>query len=325
MRHLSLGGGPPGLRPRAPRAPPLAPVQPHPAAPALAAPLRCEHRKRITGIGGSLMDRTDLFGRAGGAAAGGRAGRDRRRRDGRRLRAPGLPRGRGVLEGLPPYQKLGLSFVDAANPAHFDQDPQFGWGFYGHRTNLYRTTVPHPGFRSSSGGRGVLACLPSRSRPTSTASSRRRGSTRTGSSRSTARSTTCSARPRAPRRSGRTARPSTSTSRPCGRGRSRAARTAARVAAQHPHVRGLVLARRPDRAQRERFDEFLEEVRGRRLFVVELGAGTAIPDHPRDLGAARPRNAFVVRVNPREPDIAAPHLSIASGALEGLEGIEKAL
>jgi hypothetical protein len=36
-------------------------------------------------------------------------------------------------------------------------------------------------------------------------------------------------------------------------------------------------------------------------------------------------DAFVVRVNPREPDIGAPHLSIATGALEGLEGIAKTL
>src|SRR5512142_1374427 len=61
----------------------------------------------------------------------------------------GLPdfRGnQGFWKAYPPYERLGLSFVDAANPAHFDQDPQFGWGFYGHRTNLYRQTTPHRGF-----------------------------------------------------------------------------------------------------------------------------------------------------------------------------------
>lgn len=61
----------------------------------------------------------------------------------------GLPdfRGdRGFWNAYPMYERLGLSFVQAANPAHFERDPAFGWGFYGHRTNLYRETVPHEGF-----------------------------------------------------------------------------------------------------------------------------------------------------------------------------------
>src|SRR6266567_3182759 len=62
----------------------------------------------------------------------------------------GLPdfRGeRGFWNAYPMYERLGINFVDAANPAHFARDPAFGWGFYGHRTNLYRATVPHAGFR----------------------------------------------------------------------------------------------------------------------------------------------------------------------------------
>lgn len=62
----------------------------------------------------------------------------------------GLPdfRGsQGFWNAYPMYERLGLSFVQAANPEHFDNDPKFGWGFYGHRTNLYRSTIPHAGFR----------------------------------------------------------------------------------------------------------------------------------------------------------------------------------
>ena len=33
-----------------------------------------------------------------------------------------------------------------ANPEGFRSDPDFAWGFYGHRLNLYRNTVPHNGF-----------------------------------------------------------------------------------------------------------------------------------------------------------------------------------
>ena len=33
-----------------------------------------------------------------------------------------------------------------ANPQWFDRDAHLAWGFYGHRLNLYRATVPHNGF-----------------------------------------------------------------------------------------------------------------------------------------------------------------------------------
>lgn len=61
----------------------------------------------------------------------------------------GLPDFRGdhgFWKAYPPYQKLGLSFVDLANPHWFDKDPALAWGFYGHRLALYRKTSPHAGF-----------------------------------------------------------------------------------------------------------------------------------------------------------------------------------
>ncbi|MDD2367193.1 MAG: NAD-dependent deacetylase [Desulfuromonadaceae bacterium] len=61
----------------------------------------------------------------------------------------GLPDFRGnegFWEAYPPYAKLGVSFIGMANPDNFETDPAFAWGFYGHRTNLYRDTVPHKGF-----------------------------------------------------------------------------------------------------------------------------------------------------------------------------------
>jgi hypothetical protein len=36
--------------------------------------------------------------------------------------------------------------MDLANPAWFEDDPELAWGFYGHRLELYRRTVPHRGF-----------------------------------------------------------------------------------------------------------------------------------------------------------------------------------
>lgn len=61
----------------------------------------------------------------------------------------GLPDFRGnegFWNAYPPYRKLGRSFVEMANPETFATDPRFGWGFYGHRLNLYRNTEPHAGF-----------------------------------------------------------------------------------------------------------------------------------------------------------------------------------
>ncbi len=61
----------------------------------------------------------------------------------------GLPDFRGnegFWKAYPPMQKLGLEFVDIANPKWFIEDPRMAWGFYGHRLHLYRDTVPHKGF-----------------------------------------------------------------------------------------------------------------------------------------------------------------------------------
>lgn len=73
----------------------------------------------------------------------------------------GLPDFRGpegFWRAYPPYRALGLRFEEIADPAHFAADPELAWGFYGHRLELYRATVPHAGF-------GVLARW-ARDRPT---------------------------------------------------------------------------------------------------------------------------------------------------------------
>lgn len=62
----------------------------------------------------------------------------------------GLPDFRGdegFWKAYPPYERLGISFVELADPRHFAEDPELAWGFYGHRLALYRETVPHEGFR----------------------------------------------------------------------------------------------------------------------------------------------------------------------------------
>jgi len=61
----------------------------------------------------------------------------------------GLPDFRGnegFWKAYPPIAKLGISFVEMANPSWFSQNPKLAWAFYGHRLNLYRNTIPHTGF-----------------------------------------------------------------------------------------------------------------------------------------------------------------------------------
>ncbi len=61
----------------------------------------------------------------------------------------GLPDFRGdhgFWRAYPPLAKLGIRFVEMANPRHFAANPELAWGFYGHRLALYRNTVPHEGF-----------------------------------------------------------------------------------------------------------------------------------------------------------------------------------
>ncbi|MEM8671172.1 MAG: Sir2 family NAD-dependent protein deacetylase [Planctomycetota bacterium] len=61
----------------------------------------------------------------------------------------GLPDFRGnegFWNAYPPFRKLGLSFSDLADPIWFHRNPHQAWGFYGHRLNLYRSTIPHLGF-----------------------------------------------------------------------------------------------------------------------------------------------------------------------------------
>ncbi|NKQ57079.1 NAD-dependent protein deacetylase [Amycolatopsis sp. K13G38] len=62
----------------------------------------------------------------------------------------GLPDFRGdegFWNAYPPYERLGIRFAELADPRHFADDPELAWGFYGHRLDLYRKTVPHEGFR----------------------------------------------------------------------------------------------------------------------------------------------------------------------------------
>jgi len=242
----------------------------------------------------------------------------------------GLPdfRGdQGFWKAYPLYQRLGLSFADAANPAHFERDPAFGWGFYGHRLRLYRDTRPHPGFRL------LLGWIDRFSLPWFVVTSNVDGQFQKAGF----------AEDRVLEVHGSIHH--LQCLEPCAgaiwENREEVPVDLDTMRARHvPRCRRCGGVARPNilmfgdgswvehraQAQRWRLERFLEEHDPRRLLVVELGAGTAVPTirfTSERLG--RRGEACVVRVNPREPEIEAPHLSLPVGALEGLRGIDAAL
>ena len=242
----------------------------------------------------------------------------------------GLPdfRGeRGFWNAYPMYERLGISFVGAANPAHFQDDPAFGWGFYGHRTNLYRATEPHEGFRILR--RWIARFGLSHFVVTSNVDGQFQkagfAEDRILEVHGSIHHLQCLApcfgaiwpnREEIPvdletMRALRIPR--------CGR--------CGGVARPNVLMFGDFswLSMRTD-GQEGLFEAFLDENGNRPTAVVEMGAGTAIPTM-RALSErlGRRRGVTVVRINPREPWIDAPHLAIPEGALPALAEIDALL
>ncbi|MFT3912628.1 MAG: Sir2 family NAD-dependent protein deacetylase [Anaeromyxobacteraceae bacterium] len=242
----------------------------------------------------------------------------------------GLPdfRGdQGFWNAYPPYEKLGLTFVDAANPEHFGDDPAFGWGFYGHRLGLYRATVPHAGFallRRWAEARG-LASFVFTSNVDGQFQKAGFDPARVAEVHGSIHHLQCAG--------------------PCTEAiwenREEVpvdlATMRARAIPRCPRCRGVARPNIlmfgdfgwiPDRStkQGEAFDAFLEEHRGRRTVIIELGAGKAIPSVrvKAERLAQRP-GVVLVRINPREADGPKGTISIPAGALEGLGAIQAEL
>ncbi len=242
----------------------------------------------------------------------------------------GLPDFRGTTgfwKAYPLYEKLGLNFIEAANPRHFSRDPAFGWGFYGHRTALYRETSPHQGFQlllnwikalgldymvvtsnvdgqfqkagfdedriyEVHGSLNYLQCT-----------NVCRDSIWPNTEEIPVDLETMRARkvPQCPY---------------CG-------------AAARPNVLmfgDFSWVEKRAVEQENRFRRFLSRYRESKIFVIELGAGTAVPTI-RNLSEniIRHYRGVLVRINPREYNVPPSQISIPCSALEGLQGIDNSL
>ncbi len=239
----------------------------------------------------------------------------------------GLPDFRGdngFWNAYPMYERLGMSFVQAANPQNFDGDPAFGWGFYGHRTNLYRQTVPHAGFAllkdwikqfnldhfvvtSNVDGQFQKAGFKEEQILEVHGSIHHLQCTIPCCQKiwpnkeiinideTTMRALTIPLCPHC-----------------------------------HQVARPNILMfgdyswlYQRTGLQEEQFERFMQKNRKGPLVVIEMGAGTAIPTirHLSEQTGRQP-TCTVIRINPREPQITAPHISIAEGSLAALQNIQ---
>jgi NAD-dependent SIR2 family protein deacetylase len=225
------------------------------------------------------------------------------------------------------YERLGINFIGAANPANFEGDPAFGWGFYGHRTNLYRETEPHHGFRmlqdwTAEFGQDSFVVTSNVDGQFQKSGYREDQILEVHGS---IHHLQCLS--------------------PCGNDiwdndESIPVDLETMRARHVPECRNCSQPARPNilmfgdyswlsdrtRGQEIRFDSFLAQHRQEPIVVVEMGAGTAIPTiRYMSERIGQRSGATVIRINPREAHISGGHISLPCGAIEGLAGIEDSL
>lgn len=232
----------------------------------------------------------------------------------------------GFWRAYPPLAKLGISFERMAQPGWFHDKPRMAWAFYGHRQQLYRGSMPHAGHgilrrwaAARPGGNFVV---------TSNVDGQFEGAgfpsqcvvEQHGSIHRLQCSVPCSADtwncpqldlqidlgaleaagelPLCPR---------------CGA----IARPNILMFNDPAWIRDVTLE------QSRAFDTWLAGTRGRRLLVIEIGAGTVIPTIRRvgERAAQRPRTTLV-RINPQDVEGDEGVILLRLGALQALSSID---
>jgi NAD-dependent SIR2 family protein deacetylase len=234
----------------------------------------------------------------------------------------GLPDFRGsegFWQAYPPFRALGLDFAAMANPRWFTRDPAFAWGFYGHRLALYRETTPHAGFaallaesRACPDGAFIFTSNVDGQFAKAGFETERIVECH-GSIHHIQCATPCCGRITAFDGPAPAIDPTTM----------RAVGPLPTCPACHAVARPNILmfgdsqwlASRSN-AQEQRFESWLRGRRGRRVVILEFGAGLGIPTvrHTSEQ-LQRSLGATLVRINPREPEGPPGTLSLPLGAL----------
>lgn len=256
--------------------------------------------------------------------------------------------GMGVDSGLPDfrgdegfwraYPALGrarLSFTEIANARRFARDPALAWGFYGHRLALYRATQPHAGFAllRQWGQRLPGGCFVFTSNVDGQFQKAGFDTQAIEECHGSIHHLQCS-------------QPCSERIWPADGLQARVDEAACRWLGPLPLCPDCGAVLRPNvlmfddwqwisarsDAQRCRLDAWLaqQQQAGRRLVVIELGAGTAIATvrHFAQRACQRlsKQGAGLVRINLRAPRVSDPQdVGLAMGALEALQQIEQRL
>jgi NAD-dependent SIR2 family protein deacetylase len=244
----------------------------------------------------------------------------------------GLPDFRGnegFWRAYPPLARLGVSFIDMANPFWFQRDPELAWGFYGHRLKLYRETLPHRGFELLARWGGSME------NGSFVFTSNVDGQFQRGGFEDD-RIVECHGSIHHLQCTG-----------PCNEQIWSAdpidlevVEETFRAVAPLPECSRCGSLARPNvlmfndwhwvphrcSEQERRFQTWLSTAARARLAVVELGAGTAVPTvRMTSERLASQSDATLIRINPREPQVPHGHIGIEANALEALEAIDSLL
>jgi NAD-dependent SIR2 family protein deacetylase len=238
----------------------------------------------------------------------------------------GLPDFRGpegFWKAYPPFR--GREFAELSTPHWFDTDPELAWGFFGHRLNLYRSAVPHGGFKMLLrwGRQRPMGLFVFTSNVDGQFQKAGFSEEQVLECHGSIHRLQCNAR------CGRTIWPATEVQVEVDEATIRA-RSALPVC---PRCRAIA---RPNilmfddwewdpakhAEQLYLYRRWLYHAQGRRIVAVELGAGLSIPTVRRECEA---RSQVLIRINPRDATVPAGGISLPLGALEALTAIDAML
>jgi NAD-dependent SIR2 family protein deacetylase len=237
----------------------------------------------------------------------------------------GLPDFRGpegFWKAYPPFR--GRQFHELSTPHWFATDPALAWGFFGHRLNLYRAAVPHAGFailrRWGSRMPGGLFVFTSNVDGQFQKAGFDAG--RILECHGSIHFLQCS------RNCGRDVQPADGVEIDVDERTIRARTSPPRCSDCGAVARPNILmfgdwewdSIRVDE-QQARYQDWLRRIDGKRLAVVELGAGLTIPTVRHE---CERRADALVRINPREPETRRG-VSLPLGALDALTRIDAIL